>query len=152
MNYLQIADPYEHVGYSCEVASKTCFAEPYSRSAAATYQPAIGVSGPLPNGQGSQKVEDLGRKDIEGLETFGFRETTTVNPRVFGNDQPMITIREFWYTPQLGINLVSLFDSPQSGKQQVRATKVRTAEPDPHQFTLPEGFSVDRSGIEKSKP
>jgi hypothetical protein len=64
----------------------------------------------------------------------------------------MITIREFWYTPQLGINLISLFDSPESGKQQFRATKVGTAEPDPHQFTLPEGFSVDRSGLEKPKP
>jgi hypothetical protein len=152
MNYTQIADPYEHVGYSCEVASKTCFTEPYRRSAAATYQPAIGVSGPLPNGQGFRKVEDLGRKEIEGLETTGFRETTTANPGVFGNDQPMITIREFWYSPQLGINLISLFDSPQSGKQQFTATKVSTAEPDPHRFTLPEGFSVDRSGIEEPKP
>ena len=152
MNYIQIADPYEHVGYSCEVASKTCFTEPYNRSASANYQPAVGKSGALPNGQGSRTVEDLGKKDIEGLETIGFRETTTVNPGVFGNDQPMIIIREFWYSPQLGINLISLLDSPQSGKQQFTVTHVSTAEPDPHFFTLPEGYSVDRSGIEKSKP
>jgi hypothetical protein len=34
-----------------------------------------------------------------------------------GNDKPMITTREFWFATRLAFNLVSIVDSPISGKQ-----------------------------------
>jgi hypothetical protein len=142
MNYIQIADPFDHTAYNCEIETKICEAVRYGASVSTTYQPEVGVTGPLPNGQGSQKHEALGSKTIEGLDTAGSRDTISINAGVFGNDQPATTVRENWYSPQLGINLLSTLDSFRIGKEQFKATQVSTDEPDPKFFSLPEGFSV----------
>ena len=92
-----------------------------------TAKPLIGSSGQLPNGDGFQNHEDLGTGNIAGLTTLGYRDTTVVNPGVFGNNQPMTTSREFWYSPRLGINLLSTLDSPRTGKQVFTVTEISTA-------------------------
>jgi hypothetical protein len=143
MTYIQIADPMEHTLYNCEMgSSKQCFLLPYGGSVTATYQPGIQATGPLPDGSGFHLHEDLGHNNVAGIDTIGYRETTTINPGVAGNDQPMITTREFWYSPQLGINILSKLDSPQSGKQTFTAREVSITEPEAHFFALPEGFTV----------
>jgi hypothetical protein len=143
MNYIQISDPAKHTLYNCDVEAKRCDLLQYSWSTTTVYQPGIGVSGPLPNGNGYHLHEDLGHNDVAGIDTNGYRETTTLNPGVFGNDQPMVTTREFWYSSQLGINLLSKLDSPRSGKQQFTVKELSTGEPDPRLFAPPEGFSVE---------
>lgn len=54
----------------------------------------------------------------------------------------MVTTREFWYSAQLGINLISTIDDPQSGKQVFTVKDLTTSEPDPKFFELPEGYKV----------
>ena len=142
MNYIQISDPATHTLTNCQVMAKRCYLQWYGGSTTTAYQPAAAPSGPLPNGNGYHLHEDLGHNDVAGLDTVGYRETTTLNPGVFGNDQPMVTTREFWYSAQLGINLLSKLDSPRSGKQQFTVKELTTAEPDPQSFTPPEGFSI----------
>ena len=73
---------------------------------------------------------------------MGTRETTTINAGVNGNDQPMVTRREFWYSPQLQINLRSIVETPQLGKQMFTVTEVNPSEPDARLFQLPEGYPV----------
>ena len=85
---------------------------------------------------------------MSGVATVGYRDSTTVNPGVYGNDQPMTTTREFWYAPKLGVNLISTLDSAQTGKQVFTVTDLNTSEPDPQFFAIPEGYSV----AEKSEP
>src|SRR5271170_7192669 len=142
MNYIQIADPAQHTLYNCQVEMKKCFLLDYSGSTANVYQPPIGVSAPLPDGNGFHTHEDLGKNNLFGFDTVGYRETTTLNPGTYGNDLPMSTIREFWYSPQLGIDLISKVDSPQAGKQTFTVTVISAAEPDPQLFILPAGFEV----------
>jgi hypothetical protein len=142
MNYIQISDPATHTLTNCLVEAKRCYLQPYGGSTTTAYQPAAAPSGPLPSGNGYHLHEDLGHNEVAGLDTTGYRETTTLNPGVFGNDQPMVTTREFRYSAQLGINLLSKLDSPQSGKQQFTVKELTTAEPDPQSFTPPEGFSI----------
>lgn len=90
--------------------------------------------------------QDPSCANTNGVDTTGFRETTTINPGVMGNDQPMISTREFWYSAQLGINLISKVDTPQSGKQVFTVKDLTTSEPDPTIFELPEGYKiVDRT-------
>ena len=109
-------------------------------------RPLIGASGPLPDGDGFRQHEDLGLSSAGGLDTHGYRETTTINTGAMGNDQPMVTTREFWYSPQLAINLISVVDAPQTGKQVLTAKDLSVSEPDLSYFAVPEDYKiVDRS-------
>jgi hypothetical protein len=142
MSHIQIADPATHTLTNCVVEEKRCYLQPYAGSTTTNYQPGIGASGPLPNGNGYHLREDLGHSDVAGVDTQGYRETTTLNPGVFGNDRPMVATREFWYSAKFGIDLLSRLDSPKSGKQQFTVKELSASEPDPKSFALPEGFSV----------
>jgi hypothetical protein len=50
--------------------------------------------------------------------------------------------REFWYSPQLGFNLLSKRSDPRIGTQTFTVTDLTTSEPDPNLFNLPDGFNV----------
>lgn len=142
MDIFQITDPVQHTWYNCQTKSKICELLPYSRLAETTYKPAIFPSGPLPDGSGFRQHEDLGAGSADGVDTHGYRETTTINAGVMGNDQPMVTVREFWFSPQLGIDLVSKVDTPDTGKQFFTVKNLTTSEPEPSFFAIPEGYSV----------
>jgi hypothetical protein len=112
------------------------------------YKPSIGVSGPLPDGKGYRQHEELGASNLSGEDVVGYRDTLTLNPGVMGNDQPLISTRESWYSAHLAINLVSKVDSPTSGKQIFAVTSLTTSEPDPKFFEIPEGYKI----IDHRKP
>jgi hypothetical protein len=143
MDFIQISNPTDHTLYNCQIDIKKCFVVAYTGSVTSTYQPAIHPSGALSDNTGYHQHEDLGRNNLSGIDIIGYREITTLNPGVFGNDQPMITTREFWYSAQLGINILSKLDSPQSGKQTFTAKDLSTSEPEARFFALPEGFTVE---------
>jgi len=142
MNVFQITDPHRHTWYNCEVEYKVCDLYRYSLTTQAEYPPAIRPSGPLPNGNGFHQHEDLGLNSSNGVETHGYRETTTIEAGVMGNDKPMVTSREFWYSTQLGFNLESTVETPQTGKQVFTVKELSTSAPDPSFFTIPEGYKV----------
>ena len=142
MSHIQIADPQQHTYYNCLVAQKTCTLTVYPRSSETSYSPDISPSGPLPNGSGFHSHGDLGTSIKAGVDTHGYREVTTVNSGVAGNDKPMVTTREFWYSPQLGFDLVSMVEIPRSGKQSFTVKELSLSEPDLHYFEVPDGYKV----------
>ena len=142
MNVFQITDPEQHTWYNCEPATKVCELLEYRLTATENYQPPIGPSGPLPNGNGFRTHEDLGMGNRLGVNTHGYRESTTMNAGVMGNDKPMVSMREFWYSPELGFNLLSIVDEPQSGKQVFTVKELSTSEPELTYFEVPEGYKI----------
>ncbi len=142
MTSIEISDPVAHVSYNCFLGTKTCSLRSYTRSAEASYKPAPGLNGALPSGDGFATYEELGTSVVEGLETTGSRETRTLNPGTYGNDQPMVTTREYWFSPKLGINLISRLESPQSGKQTFTVKELSLSEPEPQTFAAPERYSI----------
>ena len=76
------------------------------------------------------------------MRVHEYRDTTTLNPGVLGNDLPMSTVRHYKFSPELGFNLWSVIEAPQIGKQSFTVTEVSTAEPDAKWFQPPEGFRV----------
>lgn len=142
MNVFQITDPRQHIWYNCSTRSKICELLPYNENAEAQYMPRIGNTGPLPHGRGFNQVDDLGVETIEGLEAHGYRETCLFNIGAMGNDVPMTSIREFWFSERLGIDLKSIVDNPQSGKQLFTVKELSTSEPDSAYFRIPEGYRV----------
>ena len=142
MNVFQITDPDQHTWYNCEVSSKVCELLFYRHGTQDTYLPATTTSGPLPDGSGFRTHEDLGVSTTVGVDTHGYRETLTINEGVMGNDRPMVSVREFWYSARLGFNLISIVDDPQSGKQVFMVKELSTSEPDLSYFEVPEGYKV----------
>jgi hypothetical protein len=99
-------------------------------------------TGEIPNDQGSTIHEELGKQVISGIETIGTRESVIYNPWVFGNDRKATALWEYWYSPELAVNLLSIVSDPRSGKQIFTVTDIILGEPDVKLFDLPEGFQV----------
>jgi len=99
--------------------------------------------GPLPSGAGSVTREDLGRKTIDELDVVGSREVTTINAGIVGNEKPEPTVKEFWYSPRLGINVITKrFDPHVSGIQNFEVKDINLNEPDPKLFEPPSGYRM----------
>jgi hypothetical protein len=142
MDIFQITDPDEHTWLNCAAMTKVCELLTYHLTAEQTYLPPIRQTGSLPGGRGTHLHQDLGSQTIDGVETHGYRETQTLNPGVLGNDAPMVTVHEFWYAEDLGINLHSIVESPMNGRQVFDVRELSLGEPDPTLFMIPEEYKV----------
>jgi hypothetical protein len=144
MNWIQLADPSRGTLYNCSTIKHVCdllLYNPASDLAAAS--PVKGKSGPLPNGDGNVSWEDLGKRNIAGMETVGTRSTTILNAGSMGNDEPLTSMSEYWHSEELGINLLSIRSSPFFGKQTFTVTELTPGDPDPHLFDLPAGYKIN---------
>ena len=144
LSVIQVEDPNEHTLYNCFIIThtNTCELLTYSASTTSIYKPLSPASGPLPEDQGVAVHEDLGTKFMFDVQTEGTHDAVTYNPGAFGNDQKLTVEKEFWYSPQLGISLLSIRTDPQVGKQTFTVTSLVLSEPDPALFELPAGFKV----------
>ena len=145
MNWIQLADPNLRTLYNCSPERHLCdllVYDPSSELAAASPR-RQGPSGPLPHGDGNQAWEDLGHRNMAGIDTVGTRETTTLNSGTMGNDEPLTSFSEYWHSDQLGINLLSIRSSPFFGKQTFTITEVTVGEPDAQLFEVPAGYKVN---------
>ena len=143
MTTIQISDPSRHTTYSCFTSSHVCRLSTYDGSTSVIYGVEGPPTGPLPNDLGFVVQEHLGQQLVSGMETEGTRESTIYNPGAFGNDRKVTVSREFWYSPQLGFNLVSKRSDPRFGTQNFTVTNLILSEPDPHLYDLPVGYTVD---------
>jgi hypothetical protein len=100
------------------------------------------LDGPFDNGNRTLVRESLGSQVIEDIYVNGTRETITVNPGVLGNDRPMISTREFWYSDELQTNLAVTRIDPREGKQVIWISSISREETDAHLFEIPIGYSV----------
>lgn len=94
------------------------------------------------------KTEQLGIRNIEGVDAEGTRTTTTIPADAIGNERPIEMIYERWYSKDLGMVIYSKNSDPRFGEQTYRLTNIVRAEPDPSLFSLPSGYKVfsDRDG------
>jgi hypothetical protein len=137
---IQITDPAQHTWYNCVVAAKVCELCGYRLSTTDKFGPLR--DGNLVYSGGSSQDEDLGVSSTQGEDTHCYRETRTVNPGVTGNDQPLVSMREFCYSARLAFNLTSIVDNPFSGHQDFTVRDLTTSEPDAALFEIPAGYAV----------
>jgi hypothetical protein len=135
---MDYVDPVRHTRTVCFPASKVC--DTYNFFAPANE--AILSVGQLPGGKSYLSREDLGKGEIEGLETIGTRETITAVPGTVGNDREVARTKEFWYSPKLGVNLLVKRFDPLQGTQVFTVSNISLAEPDPRLFVVPPKFKV----------
>jgi hypothetical protein len=134
---IEISDPISHALYICVPQELVCQVEIFSAPA-----PAIPPVSTAERKAGSPVPEDLGKQTIGGLETVGARDTTVIPAGAIGNDRPLFVKREFWYSPKLGVNLISKRQDTRFGTQNFELTDIVLGQPDPKLFELPIGSKV----------
>jgi hypothetical protein len=136
LTQIEISDPLSHDLYICVPKERVCQVEFFS---APTFVPPVPAAAPSsPNNQaGTPSRENLGTQFLGGLETFGTRETLVIEAGLIGNDTPIQTTREYWYSPKLGVNLSSKVQDPRIGTQDFELSEIVVGEPDAKLFKLP---------------
>lgn len=144
MTTIQISDSNNHTLYNCFMLEpkKQCVLTTFAPSPNAIFKFQGTPTGPLRDGRGEAIHEELGTQLVAGVETAGTRDTTIFNADLFGNDRKMAIEREFWYSPELGFNLLSKRSDPRIGTQTFTVTDLALSEPDSKLFDLPEGFQI----------
>lgn len=134
-----LLDPIAHTRTFCVVATRHCEVTDYHAPTSFTPMP----PGPFDNGRRELTRESLGSDVIDGLNVVGTRETISINPGVVGNSQPLVSTREFWYSPDLQVNLSVSRKDPREGAQVIHVVDLSRSEPDPAMFQVPAGFVVE---------
>ena len=86
--------------------------------------------------------EDLGTKNIAGVNAKGVRTTRIIPVGQIGNDQPITVVNETWRSPEYGLILMSTREDPRFGKTTREVTDFEPGDPDPSLFQAPQGYSV----------
>jgi hypothetical protein len=135
---ITLLDPVAHTRTNCEVAARHCTVTHYYAPTSFIPRP----TGPFDNGTRYLTRESLGSDVVDGLNVIGTRETTTIDAGVVGTSQPLISTREFWYSPELEVNLSVTRKDPREGTQVIHVVDLSGSEPDAAMFQIPAGFAV----------
>jgi len=132
-----ITDPIQHVQYVCTPV-RVC------RKMAYRLPPNLRQRRPLdPKTMPDLTVEDLGPSNIGGVEVLGTRITRLLPEGVVGNDRPITTLEERWYSNQLDVDVQVKRSDPRTGTHTTTLTEVSLGEPDSKYFQIPEGYRVE---------
>jgi hypothetical protein len=136
---LDFQDPMRHEMSVCRPDTRVCSVYKYDAPTTAS----VPKAGALANGAGAVTLEDLGRKTIDNVEVVGSREVTTLAVGAMGNEKPQPIVKEFWYSPQLQINVITKrFDPRASAVQNFEVGNISLAEPDARMFEPPVGYRM----------
>jgi len=88
------------------------------------------------------KVEHLGMQTIEGVSAEGTRSTVTIPAGQIGNELPIVTVSERWYSPELQVTVMSTRSDPRTGTTTYKLTNINRSEPAPTLFQVPADYTV----------
>jgi hypothetical protein len=105
-------------------------------------QPVPTIAERLPPPTPDPAPEDLGTSQIEGFTVQGTRSTHIMNAGMIGNDKPIATTTERWFSIEFKMDLVNITENPEAGKHVRKLVNIRAGEPDPLLFQIPPDFKV----------
>lgn len=135
VNQIEISDPVKHELYICMPGKHVC-------QLRALALPEISDPSVLGKKAAGPGAEELGKQTILGLETIGTRQVRVIETGAIGNDRPLLIRREFWFSPQLGINLLSTREDPRFGTQKFEITELVPDAPDAKLFEPPADATI----------
>jgi hypothetical protein len=148
--FIVIHDPVANVGYSLEperkVARRTSMEGPRTKAIVKDR-----MASRLQKGlaDGTVQKEDLGTQTINGLTATGTRYTRTIPAGQIGNEKPINTVYEEWYSNDLQLVVKSARNDPRFGTRTYTLTNIQRAEPDASLFQLPTGYTLKEGGPRK---
>jgi hypothetical protein len=144
--YVSITDPVQQLIISLDPQRKAATVDHFQRPAPQPPQDAAKPAETSEAGFSAVKPdirqEEIGTMQIEGFLVTGKRVTRIFHAEEIGNERPITSTTEIWYSPDLHIPLLVKSESPQSGLQVRKIINISTGDPDPLLFQLPSGYSV----------
>jgi len=124
------------------------------KAAADEFRVATTVNGtglvPAMKSKWETRTEELGEQNIEGVNAKGTRTITTIPAGAIGNERPIETVYEKWYSPELQMIVYSKHSDPRFGEQTYKLTNINRSEPDSSLFQVPSGYKVVSDGGHKT--
>jgi hypothetical protein len=102
----------------------------------------VGIGVGIEMKSGSEKVEQLGTRTIQGVAAEGRRVTNTIAAGEIGNDRPIEVVRETWYSSELQITLMSTTSDPRIGTTTYQVTSLQRGEPSQSLFAVPAEYTT----------
>jgi hypothetical protein len=99
-----------------------------------------------PQQQHAEKTENLGAQTINGVVCDGTRTAITIPAGAIGNERPIETVTERWYSQELKTVVLSKTKDPRFGETIYQLTNVVRTEPSPVLFDVPSDYQVVESG------
>jgi uncharacterized protein YecT (DUF1311 family) len=134
-----IYDPRNSTATACFPARQNCQRRSFDPALQPAEQPALGMT---KSGGTTILRESLGKKQMDGVEVEGIRETQTVTAGAGGSSKPLVTTRETWYSPRLQLYLSVMVTDPFGATRKVEAADLKLGEPGEEWFAIPDGYRV----------
>lgn len=131
-NLITIYDPAQHT---------TTHWDTYNKVVTVNDEAAQVVGGPrsgviITRTQGVRD-EDLGWQTIQGLSAHGARRTSTYSAGAFGSNRSVTSTQEIWYSPDLGLQVLSINKAYDGTISTSTLTNIDRGEPAPALFQIP---------------
>jgi len=97
---------------------------------------------PLPKPQ----TEALGKRVIEGVEAEGTRTIMTIPAGQIGNELPIQTVSESWFSPELQVIVMSKSSDPRMGETVYRLAGINRSEQPRSLFEVPADYKIEEGG------
>ena len=88
------------------------------------------------------KTESLGTRHIEGVSATGTRTTRIIDAGSMGNDKPIVSVSESWFSPELRMTVLAETDDGQSGHSTMKVLNITRTEPVAQLFQVPADYTV----------
>lgn len=93
------------------------------------------------------KSESLGKQTIEGVEVEGTRSTVIIPAGSIGNEGPISTTSERWYSAELQTVVMSKRSDPRFGETIYRLTNIQRSEQPASLFEVPSDYTVTENEL-----
>jgi hypothetical protein len=110
---------------------------------------ALALPGPRIEVQGKAdvKTESLGKQTIEGIEAEGTRSTVILAAGSIGNELPISSVTERWYSAELQTVVMSKRSDPRFGETVYRLTNIQRGEQPASLFEVPSDYTVSENEL-----
>ncbi len=86
--------------------------------------------------------ENLGIMKLQGYAVAGSRRVRTIDGGQMGNEKPLVTRIESWFSSDLKVDLLLKIDDPQFGERTTRLANIQTSDPALELFQVPADYVV----------
>jgi hypothetical protein len=87
-------------------------------------------------------TESLGKRTIEGVTAEGTRSVSTIEAGAIGNDRPIQSVTERWFSPDLQTVMLVRSTDPRAGEDSFKLVNVNRSEPAAYLFQVPSGYQI----------
>lgn len=92
--------------------------------------------------KGQPQTQSLGVEMIQGLEAQGTEETFTIPADAIGNQKPIVSTTEKWYSPDLQTYVLIKRTDPRFGNTTFQLENINRNEPAASLFQVPPGYTI----------